>query len=101
MFRDFALKGFTEGMSGHISVRDPEFENYIWMNPLGKHFGCMTAGDLLCLDLHTGDIVGGNRVSSRLPPRAFTPGQSNGAKFRVVISTNIFYSQDRPTAPAF
>ncbi|KAH8599306.1 class II aldolase/adducin N-terminal [Bisporella sp. PMI_857] len=60
-FRDFARKGFTEGMSGHISVRDPEFENYIWMNPLGKHFGLMTAGDLICLDIATGKIVGGNR----------------------------------------
>jgi ribulose-5-phosphate 4-epimerase/fuculose-1-phosphate aldolase len=49
-------------MSGHISVRDPEFPNYIWMNPLGRHFGMMTAGDLICLDLSTGKVVGGNRV---------------------------------------
>lgn len=62
VFRDFARKGFTEGMSGHISVRDPEFPNYIWMNPLGKHFGLMTAGDLICLDMFTGKVVGGNRV---------------------------------------
>lgn len=62
VFRDFARKGFTEGMSGHISVRDPEFENYIWMNPLGRHFGLMTAGDLICFDVHTGKVVGGNRV---------------------------------------
>ncbi|EKD21355.1 TqaM [Drepanopeziza brunnea f. sp. 'multigermtubi' MB_m1] len=46
VFRDFSRKGFTEGMAGHISVRDPEYESYIWMNPLGKHFGLMTAGDL-------------------------------------------------------
>lgn len=49
-------------MSGHISVRDPEFPTYIWMNPLGKHFGLMTAGDLICLDVNTGKVVGGNRV---------------------------------------
>jgi len=61
-FRNFSRSGFTEGMSGHISVRDPEFENYIWMNPLGKHFGLMTAGDLICLDVATGKVVGGNRV---------------------------------------
>lgn len=65
-FRDFARKGFTEGMSGHISVRDPEFANYIWMNPLGRHFGLMTAGDLICLDVQTGNIVGGNRVFTPL-----------------------------------
>jgi ribulose-5-phosphate 4-epimerase/fuculose-1-phosphate aldolase len=50
-------------MSGHISVRDPEYENYIWMNPLGRHFGLMTAGDMICLDVNTGAIVGGNKVS--------------------------------------
>lgn len=61
-FRDFSRKGFTEGQSGHISVRDPEFEHYIWMNPLGKHFGLMTAGDLICLDVNTGAVVGGNNV---------------------------------------
>ncbi|CZT41416.1 related to novobiocin biosynthesis protein novR [Rhynchosporium secalis] len=61
-FRDFSRKGFTEGMSGHISVRDPEFEDYIWMNPLGKHFGLMTAGDLICLDIKTGKVVGGNKA---------------------------------------
>lgn len=62
VFRDFSRKGFTEGMSGHISVRDPEHSTYIWMNPLGKHFGLMTAGDLICLDIHTGKVVGGNKT---------------------------------------
>lgn len=62
VFRDFSRKGFTEGQSGHISVRDPEFKDYIWMNPLGKHFGLMTAGDLICLDVNTGKVVGGNKV---------------------------------------
>jgi hypothetical protein len=68
VFRDFARKGFTEGMSGHISVRDPQYGDYIWMNPLGRHFGLMTAGDMICLDLRTGAVVGGNKV--RLPVRA-------------------------------
>jgi len=62
VFRDFARKGFTEGMSGHISVRDVEFPNYVWMNPLGKHFGLMTAADLICLDVRNGKVVGGNRT---------------------------------------
>lgn len=63
-FRQWSRFGFTEGISGHISVRDPEFEHYIWMNPLGKHFGLMAAGDMMCLDVNTGVIVGGNRVIS-------------------------------------
>lgn len=32
------------------------------MNPLGKHFGLMTAGDLICLDVRSGKVVGGNKV---------------------------------------
>ena len=52
--------GFCEGLSGHISVRDPE-QDAIWMNPLGKHFGLMTAGDMICLDME-GKVIGGNRV---------------------------------------
>ncbi|KAK9424671.1 putative Class II aldolase/adducin N-terminal domain-containing protein [Seiridium unicorne] len=59
-FRFVARQGFTEGMSGHISVRDPEHEHLMWMNPLGRHFGCLTAGDMICLDIHTGRIAGGN-----------------------------------------
>ncbi len=33
------------------------------MNPLGRHFGLMRAGDLICLDVNTGAVVGGNNVS--------------------------------------
>jgi hypothetical protein len=29
-FRVFARKGYTEGMSGHISVRDPENIHTFW-----------------------------------------------------------------------
>lgn len=32
-FRVFARKGFTEGTSGHISVRDPVDPNTFWINP--------------------------------------------------------------------
>ncbi|KAI0011746.1 arad-like aldolase/epimerase [Xylariaceae sp. FL0662B] len=60
IFRFFARCGFTEGQSGHISVRDPEFPSLMWMNPLGRHFGMLTAGDMICLDIATGKVVGGN-----------------------------------------
>ncbi|KAI0181393.1 arad-like aldolase/epimerase [Hypoxylon sp. FL1284] len=59
-FRFFARSGFCEGQSGHISVRDPEFPGFMWMNPLGRHFGMLTAGDMICLEIATGKIVGGN-----------------------------------------
>lgn len=32
-FRVFARKGFTEGTSGHISVRDPVDPRTFWINP--------------------------------------------------------------------
>jgi hypothetical protein len=32
-FRVFARKGFTEGTSGHISVRDPVDPTTFWINP--------------------------------------------------------------------
>lgn len=32
-FRVFARKGFTEGTSGHISVRDPLDPTTFWINP--------------------------------------------------------------------
>ncbi|KAK8130136.1 class 2 aldolase adducin domain-containing protein [Apiospora kogelbergensis] len=66
-FRYFARHGFTEGQSGHISVRDPEHHGYMWMNPLGVHFGLLTAGHMICMEIETGKIVGGSK-----PPGALT-----------------------------
>ncbi|KAH0495743.1 hypothetical protein TgHK011_009274 [Trichoderma gracile] len=62
VFRSWARNGYTEGISGHISVRDPEFPDLIWMNPIGKHFALMNASDMICLRISDGEIVGGNRT---------------------------------------
>ena len=37
-FRMFAYFGFNEGVAGHITLRDPEFHDHFWVNPLGVHF---------------------------------------------------------------
>lgn len=58
-FRSWARRGFTEGQSGHISVRDPEFPGLMWMNPLSRHFGMLRADDMLCVEIATGRIVAG------------------------------------------
>ncbi|KAJ2903515.1 class II aldolase/adducin domain-containing protein [Zalerion maritima] len=58
-FRVFARRGYTEGMSGHISLRDPEHKDWFWTNPLGLHFGLVKANDMILLD-HSGSVVGGN-----------------------------------------
>ena len=34
-FRLFAFFGFNEGVAGHITLRDPEFPDHFWVNPLG------------------------------------------------------------------
>nr|OQO16424.1 hypothetical protein B0A51_14897 [Rachicladosporium sp. CCFEE 5018] len=59
-FRVFARKGFTEGMSGHISVRDPENPHTFWTNPLSKHFALLKASDMVLVN-YDGEVVGGNR----------------------------------------
>ncbi|EMC93242.1 hypothetical protein BAUCODRAFT_36915 [Baudoinia panamericana UAMH 10762] len=58
-FRMFARKGYTEGMSGHISVRDPENQHTFWTNPLGKHFALLKASDMILVD-YDGNAIGGN-----------------------------------------
>lgn len=70
-FRVFARKGFTEGMSGHISVRDPENSHTFWTNPLGKHFATLTAADMILVD-YNGRAIGGN-----------TSRPANGAGFLI------------------
>ncbi len=58
-FRVFARKGYTEGTSGHISVRDPINPDTFWINPLGYHFDMLKASDMVHVD-ETGNIIGGN-----------------------------------------
>lgn len=60
-FRVFGREGYAEGIAGHISVRDPEFSDRFWINPLAVHFSMMRVSDLICLDMK-GKVVDGNRV---------------------------------------
>ncbi|KAL1895985.1 hypothetical protein Cpir12675_003025 [Ceratocystis pirilliformis] len=59
-FRVFARKGFVEGAAGHISVRDPVNPSTFWINPMGVHFGMLTARDMVHVD-ENGTVIGGNR----------------------------------------
>ncbi|KAL4873367.1 hypothetical protein BDV12DRAFT_159855 [Aspergillus spectabilis] len=49
-FRFFGREGFNEGISGHISVRDPVLRDHFWINPYAKHFSAMKASDLVLVD---------------------------------------------------
>ncbi|KAK7728223.1 hypothetical protein SLS53_009417 [Cytospora paraplurivora] len=59
VFRNWSRMGYAEGQSGHISVRDPEYPGIMWMNPLSRHYGTLTAGDMIPMLIATGQIVGG------------------------------------------
>ncbi|GGC53057.1 class II aldolase/adducin family protein [Chelatococcus reniformis] len=59
-FRLFARYGFDQGLAGHVTVRDPEFSDRFWINPLGQYFGHIRVSDLQLVD-HDGQILVGNR----------------------------------------
>ncbi len=58
--RLFAHYGFDHGPAGHITVRDPEWTDHFWINPLGVYFGHIRVSDLLLVN-HDGAIVIGNK----------------------------------------
>lgn len=60
-FRHWAREGYVDGMSGHISVRDPEIADAFWTNPLGLHFGLLTVSDMILVNFD-GEVVGGNQT---------------------------------------
>ncbi|CDK27464.1 unnamed protein product [Kuraishia capsulata CBS 1993] len=59
-FRAFARKGYDEGSSGHISIRDPVDPTTFWINPLGRHFALLKASDMVQVD-EDGNVIGGNQ----------------------------------------
>ncbi|MDQ0938393.1 class II aldolase/adducin family protein [Streptomyces sp. V1I1] len=66
--RLFGKYGFGEGVSGHISVRDPEHFDRFWVNPFGVSFKLVRVRDLICVD-STGQVVEGGDY--RVNPSAF------------------------------
>ena len=59
-FRLFGRFGFSEGIAGHITARDPEFTDHFWVNPLGVYFGHIRVSDLILVDTE-GEVVKGSR----------------------------------------
>ena len=45
--RLFGRLGFEDGVSGHITARDPEFTDCFWVNPFGMPFRHVTVSDLV------------------------------------------------------
>lgn len=59
-FRLFAKFGFSEGVAGHISARDPEKPDHFWVNPFGLHFAHIRVSDLVLVN-DRGEVVEGDR----------------------------------------
>ena len=62
--RIFGRFGFGEGVAGHITVRDPEFPDLFWVNPLGLSFRHVRVSDLILVD-HNGNVVYGKHSVNR------------------------------------
>lgn len=58
-FRIFDKFGFSDGVAGHITARDPEHSDRFWVNPLAMHFGRIKVSDLLLVN-HKGEVLEGD-----------------------------------------
>jgi ribulose-5-phosphate 4-epimerase/fuculose-1-phosphate aldolase len=58
-FRLFAKFGFSEGVAGHITARDPELADHFWVNPFGMHFAHIRVSDLILVN-ERGDVAEGH-----------------------------------------
>ncbi|MFC4335917.1 class II aldolase/adducin family protein [Salininema proteolyticum] len=65
--RLFGKFGYAEGISGHLSVRDPEYPDRFWVNPFGRSFAMVRVADLICVD-PDGKVVEGDGLVN---PSAF------------------------------
>lgn len=63
-FRLFGRFGFSEGVAGHITARDPERTDCFWVNPFGMSFSQIRVSDLILVD-HAGNVVQGERPVNR------------------------------------
>ena len=46
-FQFWGKLGYGEGVSGHITVRDPIKTDHYWMNPFAVHFSSITVSKLV------------------------------------------------------
>ena len=62
--RAFALHQLDYGFAGHLTVRDPEFPEMYWTNPMAVHFSQVKMSNLILAD-HTGKVVEGSYALNR------------------------------------
>ncbi|GGV84607.1 class II aldolase/adducin family protein [Streptomyces gelaticus] len=56
--RLFGEYGYEDGVSGHITARDPEFTDCFWVNPFGAPFAGLTPDELILVN-GQGQVVEG------------------------------------------
>lgn len=61
-YRIFGKFGFSEGVAGHITCRDPEHTDCFWVNPFGVSFRRMKMSDLILVN-EEGEIVAGKHTA--------------------------------------
>jgi ribulose-5-phosphate 4-epimerase/fuculose-1-phosphate aldolase len=59
--RVFGRLGYSEGLLGHVTVRDPEHPDRFWMNPVGVAFRQMAVSHLVQV-AHDGSVLNGERA---------------------------------------
>jgi len=62
--RAFALEGFDYGFAGHLTIRDPEFPELYWTNPMCVHFANVKVSNLILVN-HAGEVVEGDYAVNR------------------------------------
>ena len=62
--RIFGRYGFSEGVAGHITARDPERLDHFWVNPFGMSFRHVRVSDLILVN-HAGEVVEGSGALNR------------------------------------
>ncbi|MFL9879864.1 class II aldolase/adducin family protein [Herbaspirillum rhizosphaerae] len=62
--RAFALHGLDYGFAGHLTVRDPEFPDLYWTNPMAVHFSQVKLSNLILAN-HHGEVVQGSYALNR------------------------------------
>ncbi|GGT58639.1 class II aldolase/adducin family protein [Streptomyces purpureus] len=61
--RLFGRFGYEDGVSGHITARDPEYADCYWVNPFGAPFADLTASDLVLVNGAGQVVQGGDHVN--------------------------------------
>ncbi|MCX3058387.1 class II aldolase/adducin family protein [Streptomyces beihaiensis] len=61
--RIFGRLGYEDGVSGHITARDPEYDDCYWVNPFGMPFRHITTDDLVLVNGDGQVVEGGHHVN--------------------------------------